>query len=34
MSWKVIEAKWDGFQEAFDGFDPQTVVGLDEHDVE
>ena len=34
MSWKVIEAKWDGFLEAFDGFDPETVAGLDEHDVE
>ena len=34
MRWKVIEAKWDGFLEAFDGFDPETVAGLDEHDVE
>ncbi len=34
MSWKVIEAKWDGFLEAFDGFDPETVAGLDERDVE
>lgn len=23
--WKVIEAKWDGFEEAFDGFDPVRV---------
>lgn len=22
FNWKVIEAKWDGFEEAFDGFDP------------
>lgn len=34
MSWKVIEAKWDGFQEAFAEFDPETVAGLDEHDVD
>lgn len=34
MSWKVIEAKWDGFVEVFEGFDPETVAGLDEHDVE
>ena len=34
MSWKVIEAKWDGFREAFDGFDPETVAGLEEPDVE
>ena len=34
MSWKVIEAKWDGFTEAFEAFDPETVAGLDEHDVE
>jgi len=34
MSWKVIEAKWDGFVEAFEGFDPETIAGLDEHDVE
>ena len=34
MSWKVIEAKWDGFKEAFDGFEPETVAGLDDHDVE
>lgn len=34
MSWKVIEAKWDGFREAFAGFDPETVAGLDEHDVD
>jgi 3-methyladenine DNA glycosylase Tag len=34
MSWKVIEAKWDGFRAAFAGFDPETVAGLDEHDVD
>ena len=34
MSWKVIEAKWDGFREAFADFDPETVAGLEEHDVD
>ena len=34
MSWKVIESKWDGFKEAFEGFDPEHVAGLDEHDVD
>jgi len=34
MSWKVVEAKWDGFREAFAGFDPELVAGLDEHDVD
>lgn len=29
MSWKVIENKWAGFQEAFDGFDPDYVANLD-----
>jgi 3-methyladenine DNA glycosylase Tag len=24
--WKVIEAKWPGFEEAFDGFDPHRVA--------
>ncbi|MDO8290889.1 MAG: DNA-3-methyladenine glycosylase I [Parvibaculum sp.] len=24
--WKVIEAKWDGFEEAFDGFNPHRVA--------
>lgn len=34
MSWKVIEAKWDGFREAFQGFDPEYVAGLEEPDVD
>ena len=28
ISWQVIEAKWDGFREAFHGFDPEYVAGL------
>jgi 3-methyladenine DNA glycosylase Tag len=27
--WQVIEAKWPGFEEAFHGFDPAVVAGLD-----
>jgi 3-methyladenine DNA glycosylase Tag len=34
ISWQVIEAKWDGFREAFAGFDPATVAAFDDEDVE
>jgi 3-methyladenine DNA glycosylase Tag len=34
ISWRVIEAKWDGFREAFHGFDPQHVAGLTPPDVD
>ena len=27
--WRVIEVKWPGFEEAFQGFDPAWVAGLD-----
>jgi DNA-3-methyladenine glycosylase I len=35
MSWAVIENKWDGFREAFVGFDPHAVsqFGPDEVDA-
>src|SRR5207247_1674258 len=33
-SWRVIEAKWEGFREAFDRFNPETVAGLDPPDVD
>jgi DNA-3-methyladenine glycosylase I len=33
ISWRVIEAKWDGFREAFGGFDPESVASLDPPDV-
>ena len=26
FAWKVIEAKWDGFEAAFGGFDPRALV--------
>jgi len=28
--WKVIEMKWDGFEEAFAGFDPAAVAAYDD----
>lgn len=31
--WKVIEAKWPGFEEAFDGFDPARVSFYSDDDV-
>jgi 3-methyladenine DNA glycosylase Tag len=34
ISWRVIEAKWDGFRQAFDGFNAETVAGLDPPDVD
>ena len=34
MSWRVVEAKWDGFREAFAGFDPATVAAFTDDDVE
>jgi DNA-3-methyladenine glycosylase I len=33
MSWRVVEAKWPGFREAFDGFNPERVAGLTPDDV-
>lgn len=32
--WRVIEAKWEGFEAAFDGFDPGRVADYDSHDLE
>jgi 3-methyladenine DNA glycosylase Tag len=34
MSWRVVEAKWDGFRAAFDGFDPVAVAAFTDDDVE
>ena len=34
ISWAVIEAKWDGFREAFDGFDARRVTDLSPKDVD
>jgi 3-methyladenine DNA glycosylase Tag len=34
ISWRVIDAKWDGFREAFDGFDAEKVAALTPEDVD
>ena len=34
ISWRVIEAKWDGFRVAFAGFDPEKVASFTDADVE
>jgi 3-methyladenine DNA glycosylase Tag len=34
MSWRVIDAKWNGFVEAFDGFDTRKVAELTPADVD
>jgi DNA-3-methyladenine glycosylase I len=34
MSWKLIENKWPGIREAFEGFDIQKVADYDERDIE
>jgi len=34
MSWQVVEAKWDGFREAFAAFDPATVAAFNGDDVD
>lgn len=32
FNWKVVENKWPGFEEAYDGFDPFTLAGhSDDH---
>ena len=34
MRWSVVEAKWDGFREAFQAFDPEFVANLTPDDVD
>jgi DNA-3-methyladenine glycosylase I len=34
MSWKLIENKWPGIREAFEGFDVKKVADYDERDIE
>ncbi len=34
MSWQVIDAKWDGFREAFEGFDAEKVAAFAPDDVD
>ncbi len=32
--WKVIEAKWDGFEDAFGGFDPGPLAMMSDDDLD
>jgi 3-methyladenine DNA glycosylase Tag len=34
FKWQVVEAKWKGFEEAFEGFDPTRVAAFGDEDVE
>jgi len=34
MSWRVVDAKWTGIQQAFDDFDARKVANYDERDLE
>ncbi len=34
FNWKVIEAKWDGFEAAFDAFDPHRVAFYSDEDLD
>lgn len=34
FNWRVIEAKWSGFADAFDGFAPQRVARYTDEDVD
>jgi 3-methyladenine DNA glycosylase Tag len=34
FNWKVIEAKWPGFEEAFAGFEPRRVAFFHDEDME
>lgn len=34
ISWRVVEAKWDGFRNAFKGFDPSKIANFTPRDVD
>ena len=34
ISWDVVNAKWDGIRDAFDGFDAETVANYDDRRVD
>jgi hypothetical protein len=34
LSWALIDARWDAFEEAFDGFDPVRVAAYDDTTVD
>jgi DNA-3-methyladenine glycosylase I len=34
MSWSVVEAKWDGFRKAFEGFDTEKIARFEPAEVD
>jgi DNA-3-methyladenine glycosylase I len=34
ISWKVIQSKWEGFREAFSGFDPERIADLTSPEID
>ena len=34
ISWRVVDAKWDGIKEALDGFDPERLASLGQKDID
>ncbi len=34
ISWRVVDAKWEGIREAFAGFEPHAVADLDAADID
>jgi DNA-3-methyladenine glycosylase I len=34
MSWRVVDAKWDGIRDAFEGFDPERVAAFTPDDID
>lgn len=34
ISWRVVDAKWEGIREAFGGFEPRHVAELDSSDLD
>ena len=34
ISWRVVESKWSGTREAFQGFDPEVVANLSPDDID
>lgn len=34
ISWRVVDAKWPGIRDAFDGFDPRQVASMSAGDID
>jgi 3-methyladenine DNA glycosylase Tag len=34
ISWRVVDAKWPGIREAYDGFDPAEVAGMGDEGID